>query len=270
MDNIANPIPVFTGTPPFAADNEEPSCGRPVHTGSSDGIIRIGHISSPALEFHPASGKGPHPALLVCPGGGYEYQAWNLEGTDIAAFLNTIGCSAFILRYRCPKQRIAAHADAARAIRLIRARSEEFNICPDKLGAIGFSAGAHLCATISAPANDTPYPPVDEADKLSFRPDFTLLIYPAYLVDQETLAPNPEFRITPEIPQFFIAQSENDKGHIRNSIGWFKAMLEAGIKAELHVWAEGGHGYGLRRTGFPCMEWTALAAAWIRQQTGLK
>ena len=269
-DCITNPIRIFPGEPPFAADSEEPVFGRPVHKESSDGILRIGHISSPVLDFHPASGKGPHPALLVCPGGGYSYLAWNSEGVDIASFLNTIGCSAFILRYRCPKQRTAAHADAARAMRFIRSRAKEFNICPDKLGAIGFSAGAHLCATISAPADETPYPPVDDVDKLSYRPDFTLLIYPAYLVDPETLTPNPEFRITPELPQFFIAQSENDTGHIRNSIGWFKAMLEAGIKAELHIWSEGGHGYGLSRTGFPCMEWPSLAAKWIRQQTGLK
>lgn len=271
--HITNPIPVFPGVPPFAVDGEEPSTGRTIHKEQDDGIVRIGDISLPALEFHPASGKGPHPALLVCPGGGYRILAWDKEGVDIASFLNTIGCSAFILRYRCPEKRVAAHADAARAMRLIRARAEEFNICPDKLGAIGFSAGAHLCATISAPADgDTPYPPIDEADKLSYRPDFTLLIYPAYLVDQKSpsLTPVPDFRITPELPPFFISQSENDSGHVRNSLGWYRALLEAGVKAELHVWPDGGHGYGLQRTGCACMEWPSLAANWIRRQTGLK
>ena len=265
----ADNIPVFPGMPPLSSGDEPLSAGRPVHTKSGDGILRIGHVSSPVLTFHPATGKGPHPALLVCPGGGYTYLAWNSEGTDIAAFLNTIGCSAFVLRYRCPKQRAAAHADAARAMRLIRSRTEEFNICPDKLGAIGFSAGAHLCASISAPAEETPYPPVDDVDKLSYRPDFTLLIYPAYLIDEETGKPNPEFRVTPEVPPVFIVQSQDDTSHIRNSIGWFAAMKDAGVKAELHIWPEGGHGYGLRRTGFPCMEWPALAAKWIRRQTGL-
>lgn len=269
VPDFKNSIPVFPGRPPFASDDEKLSPGTPTRTEVNDGVLRLSGITSPVLSFFPATGKGPHPALLVCPGGGYSYVTWNSEGYDIAAFLNTIGCSAFVLNYRCPARRQAAHADAARAMRLIRSRAAEFDIRPDKLGAIGFSAGAHLCATISAPADETPYPPIDETDKLPYRPDFTLLIYPAYLVAADSLALNPEFLVDSRTPPSFLAQTQDDGIRVENALGWFAAMKQAGVKAELHIWPEGGHGYGIRRTGNPCMNWHLLAAEWIRRQTGL-
>ena len=233
-----------------------------------DGINRLTDVSQPSMTWFPASGREPHPAVLVCPGGGYGILAWNHEGRDICMMLNQIGFSAFLLKYRCPNRRAAAHADAARAMRLIRANAESFGIRADRVGAIGFSAGAHLAATISAPADAVPYPPVDDADAESYRPDFTALIYPAYLVEDD-LKIAPEFRIDSSVPPTFLVQAEDDCVRPENAVAWFLALKRCKVPAELHIWPEGGHGYGILRTGNPIEEWPVPACAWFRRQAGI-
>ncbi len=233
-----------------------------------DGINRLTDVTKPSITWFPASGRGPHPAVLVCPGGGYSILAWNHEGRDICMMLNQSGFSAFLLKYRCPDRRAAAHADAARAMRLIRAHAEEFEIRADRVGAIGFSAGAHLAATISAPANEIPYPAADAADALSYRPDFTALIYPAYLADDD-LKLAPEFRVDSSVPPTFLLQAENDGIRPENAVAWFLALRRNNVPAELHIWPEGGHGYGILRTGNPIADWPVLACAWFRRQAGI-
>ncbi len=234
-----------------------------------DGINRLTDVTAPSITWFPASGKAPHPAVLVCPGGGYGILAWNHEGIDICTMLNQNGFTAFLLKYRCPDRRAAAHADAARAMRLIRANAEEFRIRADKVGAIGFSAGAHLVATISAPADGIPYPAADEIDNLPYRPDFTALIYPAYLADDE-LHLAPEFKIDATVPPAFLLQTEDDSVRPENALAWFLALKRAHVPAELHIWPEGGHGYGALRTGEPVSDWPLLAGAWFRRQAGIR
>ena len=143
-------------------------------------------------------------------------------------------------------------------MRMIRANAERFGILENKVGAIGFSAGAHLAATISAPADGVPYPPADAVDAKPFRPDFTALIYPAYLADDQ-LNLAPEFKIDANVPPAFLLQTENDPIRPENALAWFLAL-----------WPEGGHGYGALRTGEPVAEWPALAGAWFRRQAGIK
>ena len=183
--------------------------------------------------------------------------------------LNLNGFSAFLLKYRCPGRRAAAHADAARAMRLIRANAAAWGIIPDKLGIIGFSAGGHLSATLCAPADPVPYPAQDAADELPYRPDFAALIYPAYLTKEETFEIQPEFRITPDTPPTLIIQAENDMVPVENSLIWYRALKNAGVPAEMHLYADGGHGYGLLRSGNPISCWGELAGNWFRRQAGI-
>ena len=235
-----------------------------------DGIRRLTDVTTPTVTYYPASGRGPKPAVLVCPGGGYNILAWNHEGIDICSLLNLNGISAFLLKYRCPQRRAAAHADAARAMRLIRARAAEFDIIPDQLGIIGFSAGAHLSATMCAPADPVPYPAADETDKLPYRPDFAALIYPGYLVQDDGRTLPPEFAVTPETPPTFLVQAEDDGIPVENSLVWYRALKDAGVPAEMHLYPTGKHGYGLLRTGEPISCWGMLAGAWFRRQAGVQ
>ncbi|MBR2365348.1 MAG: alpha/beta hydrolase [Lentisphaeria bacterium] len=231
-----------------------------------DGIDRFTDVTEPELHFFPASGAEPHPAVLVFPGGGYSHLAWSHEGLDIASFLNLQGFSAFVLKYRCPGRREAAHADAARSMRFIRFHAERFGIDPEKVGVIGFSAGGHLAATISAPASPVPYPETgEEMDKENFKPDFSLLIYPAYLVDVNTGVPAPEFKIDSSTPPAFLLQAEDDFVGVENTLYWYLNLKKAGVKAEMHLYAEGRHGYGLLQKGFPVCSWGTLAAKWLEK-----
>lgn len=251
---------------PFACKEDENIVERIKENPEQDGIDRYTDVTDPELHFFPASGKAPHPAVLICPGGGYSHLAWSHEGLDIASFFNLQGISAFVLKYRCPKRQLAAYADAARSMRFIRANGEKFAIKPDKVGVIGFSAGGHLAAAISAPVNECPYPECDgEMDKLSFRPDFACLIYPAYLTKPGTMLLADEFKIDAQTPPAFLIQSEDDFIGVENSLVWYKALKDAGVKAEMHLYSEGGHGYGLLQKGHPVCSWGDLAAKWLRK-----
>lgn len=235
---------------------------------NQDGIDRFVNVMDPEVHFFPASGRGPHPAVMICPGGAYTHLAWSHEGLDVANLMNLNGFSAFVLKYRCPDRRQAAHADAARAMRFIRGNAEHFGIVADRFGAIGFSAGAHLVATISAPVDPIAYPATDAIDALSFRPDFIALIYPGHLTN-DSLQIAPEFKITSSVPPTFLVQAEDDFAKVENSLGWYFALKQAGVPAEMHLYAEGGHGYGLLRTGHPISNWGNLAGDWFRRQAGL-
>ena len=232
------------------------------------GIDRIGDIVRPSVTWYPVSGSGPHPAVLVSPGGAYKYLAYNHEGQDICHWFNSIGFSACLLKYRCPDRREAAHADAARAIRWMRFHAAELNISPDRIGAMGFSAGAHLTATLGAYANPVPYEPKDAIDQLSWKPNFLALIYPAYLADME-LNIAPEFRIDAEVPPTFLLQAEDDAIQVETSLAWYLALKRAGVPAEMHLYAKGGHGYGMLRRGNPINNWGALATRWFQEQAGI-
>ena len=228
-----------------------------------DGKLRLHNVSIPTVVFMPVQSKEKAPAVLVCPGGGYNYTSVEAEGYALCSYFNSIGFSAFLLNYRCPQQRQAACADAARAIRFIRYYAAEFNVDAEKIGVIGFSAGGHLAATVSAPAGE-PYPAEDEIDKLSFRPDYTALIYPAYLVTEEGQIA-PEFAVTEKTPPTFIVQTEDDGIAVENALFWYKALKNAGVKAEMHLFECGGHGYGIAdRPGIPVTGWQKLAEKWFK------
>lgn len=227
-------------------------------------VIRITDITSPSITVYPASVSGkPAPAVMVCPGGGYNILAINLEGTEIAEWLNSIGFTAVVLKYTVPKDRDAALRDAQRAMGLIRLHSTEWNIDRKKLGVLGFSAGGHLSARLSTTFETRNYTAVDEADSLSCRPDFTVLVYPAYLGDEAYNLPK-EICVTTNTPSAFIVQAQDDTGHINSSIAYYLELKKQKIPAELHLFPYGGHGYGLRPSDKAVSHWPELCERWLK------
>lgn len=229
-----------------------------------DGIERLTDVSIPTLTYYPASGRGPHPAVMICPGGAYSILAWNHEGTDTAAWLNANGISAFLLKYRCPDRRTAALCDAIRAMRLIRARAKEFSIDVNKLGVIGFSAGSHLAGRLSNLPEKETYAPIDEIDKQSPTPNFAFIIYPAYY-DRAGYTLDPDMHISKKTPQTFIAQSSDDSLS-DSAIAYYLALKKAGIKVSLHMFTGGNHGYGFIRREISSYNWKSLAMQWFEDE----
>lgn len=255
----ANPKPEIDATKP--TDNL--IAGRP--------LIRLGDVSSPTLTlYEPSSGKnGAGPAVVVFPGGGYQILAIDLEGTEVCDWLNSLGITCVLVKYRVPNtgpypKSAAALQDAQRAVGLVREHATEWGIEPRAIGVLGFSAGAHLAATLSTHFEKRLYDPVDAADQLDCRPDFALIIYPGYLaVSAENMAPNPEIKPTAQTPPTFIVQAEDDPVHVENATNYFLQLKAAKVPAELHIYAQGGHGYGLRRTEQPVTTWPNIAAVWL-------
>ncbi len=260
--SIAAPLPEPAHTVELWPALAGKSTGEPV-AGKDDGILRLTNVASPSIAVFPAlAGDGRAPAVLVCPGGGYGILAYDLEGTEIAQWLNTLGITAVVLKYRVPDNREGAFADAQRAISLLRHNRRAWGIDAGHIGILGFSAGGHLAARTSAPASGRSYTPVDDADQLRCTPDFTVLVYPAYLADAQLALP-PEVTISRQTPPAFIVQTQDDKNYIDSSLAYYIAMKSAGKPAELHLFPEGGHGYGLRPSNHAVSGWPDLCGAWL-------
>jgi acetyl esterase/lipase len=233
-------------------------------------LIRLGNVSKPTLTIYaPPKDKDTGAAVIVCPGGGYGILALDLEGTEVCEWLNSIGVTGVLLKYRVPKRaglekHTAPLQDAQRAVGVVRQRAAEFGIDPKRIGILGFSAGGHLAAAASTNYETRTYPRVDAADDGSCRPDFTLLIYPAYLTlkDQgEKIAP--ELPITAQMPPTFIVMAQDDPIRIENALFYSLALKNAKVPCELHVYPSGGHGYGLRPGSHAVTTWPARAADWL-------
>ncbi len=236
---------------------------------SKDDIVRLTDVNEPTLTVFLAKGGGrPTPAVLVCPGGGYSILAWNHEGTEVAEWLNGQGISAFVLKYRVPKNRDAAFCDAQRAMGLIRSRAQSYQVDPARLGIMGFSAGAHLSVRTSTCFEKRFYEPVDEADALPSRPDFALIIYPAYLYTEGYKMPG-DLPVTAATPPTFLLQAEDDGPYVDSSLTYFIALKAVKVPVEMHLFPDGGHGYGLRKRGKTTDVWPGLAEAWLKRVCGL-
>ena len=232
-----------------------------------DNILRVSNVNVPTLTVFPAKDTGkPNPAVMICPGGGYGILAWDLEGTEMAQWLNGLGVSAFVLKYRVPNNRDGALCDAQRAMGLIRSKAQAFNIDPKRLGIMGFSAGAHLSVRTSTTFEKRFYEAVDDADKQPSRPDFALIIYPAYL-NGEGYKMAPELPVTAQVPPTFLLQAEDDGPYVDSSLAYMIALKAAKVPAELHLFPDGGHGYGLRKKGKATDVWPEIAAAWLARVT---
>ena len=236
---------------------------------TTDDIVRYTNVSLPTVTFVKVESEEPTSAVLVCPGGGYTHLAWSHEGVETAQWFKKRGISAFILKYRCPGRRDAAFADAQRALSYIRANALNFNIDPTRLGIIGYSAGANLAVRVSTNHSRRGYEPIDETDKASCRPDWAMVIYPWALIEETSkgLAPSmkmrADFPVGRDVPPTFIVQAQDDQCKVQNALAYYLALTSAGVKAEMHLFDKGGHGYGMRERGNPTDLWPVMAEVWL-------
>jgi acetyl esterase/lipase len=233
-------------------------------------VIRLGNVSKPTIAIYSAtSATKPGPAIVVFPGGGYNILAMDLEGTEVCEWLNSIGITAVLLKYRVPKraglERYAPPLqDAQRALGIVRHRAKDLGLDQSKIGVLGFSAGAHLGATLAAQSAKRTYEPIDATDQLNCRPDFLLLIYPGGLVGRDSDQLAPEIQVTSNSPPAFVVMTQDDPVRPENALLYALALKKAGVPCELHLYPKGGHGYGLRKSKDPVTDWPNLAAKWLQ------
>ncbi|HEX4310072.1 MAG TPA: alpha/beta hydrolase [Acidobacteriaceae bacterium] len=233
-------------------------------------LVRLGNVSVPTLTLYLAPKQNnTGAAVVVLPGGGYSILAIDLEGTEVCDWLNSIGVNCLLVKYRVPDsgpypKSSAALQDAQRALGIARQHAAQWNIDPHRIGVLGFSAGAHLAAALSTHYDQRLYPPVDAADQQSAKPDFAFVIYPGYLaLADQNFAFNADIPVIASTPPTFLVQAEDDPVHVENVIQYFTQLKQAGVPTELHVYAKGGHGYGLRPTNLPVTHWPELATTWL-------
>lgn len=236
-------------------------------------VIRLTDVSEPTITvYQPPKEKANGCCVVICPGGGYQILAWDLEGTEIAKWLNSIGVTGVVLKYRVPRRdkespHVAPLQDAQRAIRLVRKNAENWGIDPSRVGVLGFSAGGHLTVMTGTQWDETTYKQVDEADRLSCRPDFLIPIYAAYLGDKkDDTKLSGSLRITKETPPTFMAVTLDDKMRGLHAALLLAELKKVGVPAEAHIFVKGGHGYGLRPSENAVSGWPSLCEKWLRTQ----
>jgi acetyl esterase/lipase len=238
-------------------------------------VKRLTNVSRPTLTvFRAPKDTASGAAVLICPGGGYNILAWDLEGEEVAAWLNSIGVTGIVLKYRVPRRPDQPKnappsgplQDAQRAMSLVRTKAAELGVDPKRLGILGFSAGGHLAASTCTNFDKRAYESIDDVDKLSCRPDFAVLVYPAYLVAKDKDELMPDIRVRKECPPMFFAHASDDPIKSDNSAIMYLALRRAGVPAEMHIYAKGGHGFGLRPSVDACSTWPARCAEWMRGQ----
>ncbi len=240
----------------------------------------ITDVTKPTLTiYRPPKEKETGTAILICPGGGYWNLYWQLEGEEVAEWLNSIGVTGIILKYRVPRrpgepEKEPARRplqDAQRAVSLVRSRAGEWGIHPGRIGIVGFSAGGHLAIATATSYDKRTYEPIDDVDKISCRPDFAIPVYSGYLKakDKDELAPG--IQVPAGTPPVFLAHGGDDIiSPPENSVLMYLALKRAGVPAELHVYAGATHDFGVRKSDQPCSTWTESCANWLRHQGFLK
>ena len=283
------PSPGHTQVPiwPGAVPDAQPVAG-PEDTGTvKDPLVagrpwvQVGHVSRPTMTVYAPKEKNTGAAVVVFPGGGYQILAIDLEGTEVCDWLVSKGITCVLLKYRVPNsgpswnqafgcylntKSSMALEDAQRAVGLVRFHAADWHIDPCKIGVLGFSAGGHLSAAISTHFKQRLYPAVDAADRESCRPDFAVALYPGHLwISEKRFELNPNVPVTRETPPTFLLQAENDNvDNVNNSLVYYRALKNAGVPVEMHLYAKGGHAFGLRRTTSPITGWPQLVETWLR------
>lgn len=234
-------------------------------------IIRLANVSEPTISFFPAPAeKAVGTTVVICPGGAHRILAWDLEGTEVATWLNSIGVHAAVVKYRVPARSenpryTAAVQDAQRAMSLVRSRATEWKLDPKRIGILGFSAGGETAA-LAALFRERTYIAVDDVDKASMLPDFAILIYPAYLVEKDGSKLLPHVKVNSQTPQMFFVHAFNDGVRPESSVLLWLELKKHNVPAEMHLFSQGGHGYGLRPTDKPCTLWPGACEQWLRVQ----
>lgn len=242
--------------------------------------VAVERVSQPTMTVYPPTGKNTGAAVVVFPGGGYKILAIDLEGTEVCDWLTSKGITCVLLKYRVPgdpsktypisgpyPKSPMALEDAQRTVGLVRLHAGEWQIDPRKIGVLGFSAGGHLAAAVSTHFDHRLYTAVDAADKESCRPDFAVSLYPGHLsLAKNSVALNPDIRthITRRTPPTFLLQNEDDHvDRVEDSLSYYAALKKAGVPVEMHLYAQGGHAFGLRSTKFPVTAWPRLVETWL-------
>ena len=236
----------------------------------------VENVTQPTITIYSPKAHNTGAAVIVYPGGGFNVLAIDIEGTEACDWLTSKGISCVLLKYRVPCEHLGAyrecpqaHQDAQRAMRIVRSRATEWRIDPDRIGVIGFSAGAHM-AIMSSTRFDHHYAPVDEADSVSSRPDFALVLYPGR-VGRTNFVLNPAIVVTGRTPPTFLVHAFDDPlNPVENSLIYAAALRKAGVRSEIHIFATGGHAFGLRRIGSSATAWPQLAEAWMNDIGVLK
>lgn len=278
---------VWPGKPPGEIGNigeekfwDKRPDGSPIPDVGGKPVKWLTNVSKPTISvYRPAKDKGTGASMLICPGGGLTYLAWDSEGEEVAAWLNSIGVTGIILKYRVPRRpdqmdakfmsiwHVRPLQDAQRAMSMVRSKAKEWGLDPKRIGMIGFSAGAGLTAWASTQFDKRAYDVIDEIDKVSCRPDFAVLLYPG---GGASAGKDKQYQLDPEVPirkecppMFFVAAGDDgDKAEIVNCM--YLALKRAGVSGELHVYASGGHDFALRPTSQPCSTWPQRCEDWLR------
>jgi acetyl esterase/lipase len=247
------------------------------HVEVTESTKMITGVTKPTMTiYRPKKELDTGTAMLICPGGGYWNLYWQLEGEEVATWLNSLGVTGIILKYRVPRQPDEVPTsdparrptqDAQRAVSLIRSKASELGIDPHRIGMVGFSAGGHLAIATATKFEKRTYAPIDEIDKVSCRPDFAILAYPGYLKVKDKNELPPWLSIPAGTPPVFIAHGGADIiSPPEQSVVLYLALRQAGIPAELHIYAETPHDFGVRQNDDPCSTWTKSCADWLRHQ----
>lgn len=250
------------------------------HVEVTESTRMLTDVTNPTLTvYRPERSVDLQPAMIICPGGGYWDLYWQLEGEEVASWANSLGAAGIILKYRVPRRPDEPKnepawrplQDAQRAVSLVRSKAAELGIDPHRIGIIGFSAGGHLAIATATHFQKRTYEPIDDFDRASCRPDFAILLYPGYLKAKDKDALAPGIVIPAETPPVFLAHGGADIiSPPENSVLLYIALRQAGVPAELHVYAGAAHDFGVRPSDQPCSTWTQSCAAWLRHEGFLK
>jgi acetyl esterase/lipase len=262
---------------PSAPPGESGKVGEETAKRDKQGVVTsITNVTKPTLTVRrPERSKDTGAVVVICPGGGYTNLAWDHEGEKVADWLNSIGVTGVILKYRVPRREGTpkgtpppqALMDAQRAVGLVRSKAADWGTDPKKVGILGFSAGGHLVAWAGTNYDHRSYEPVDDADKADCRPDFVVSIYPGGVIKRGTTELNPEIKVTSQTPPTFLAVAGNDVGALEGTVALYLALKHADVPAELHVYSTGGHGFGIRAANTnPCGTWPERCTDWMRVQ----
>ncbi len=270
-------VPIWPGAVPDALPNPKPeSLGPPP---DREWWPRANYVSRPTMTLYPAKGSNSGVAVVVFPGGGYQFLAMDSEGTEICDWLTSRGINCVLLKYRVPDSGPTRRSDgrmyfpkvqtavqdAQRTLGLVRQHAAKWHVDPHKVGVIGFSAGGHLAAAVSTRFAQRTYPRVDAADELSCRPDFAIVVYPGHLWTPGTeLTLRPDIRVPGDAPPTFLLHAEDDPvDPVKHSLTYYAALKSAGVPVEMHLYAQGGHAFGVRPTKLPIGRWPALVEQWL-------
>lgn len=273
-------VPIWPGTPPdvqpVAGPEETRTARHPLVAGRP--WTYVGRVSRPTMTVYAPKGTNTGAAVVVFPGGGYQILAIDLEGTEVCDWLTSKGVTCVLLKYRVPGEELQpksgpypdspmALEDAQRTMGLVRLHAAELHIDPHKVGVLGFSAGGHLVAALSTHFERRLYPALDAADKESCRPDFAVALYPGHLsiaANNFALEPHMDIHVSRQTPPTFLLQNEDDHvDRVEDSLAYYAALKKAGVPVEMHLYARGGHAFGLRPTNLPVTRWPELVETWL-------